>query len=42
MTDDMTETRVWPEGGTTTREEAEAEGLDWNVICLYTEPVDDA
>jgi hypothetical protein len=38
----MSEVRVWPDGSTATREEAEAKGLDWGWgVCLYTEPVED-
>lgn len=32
------ERRVWADGSTTTRSEAEAAGLRWSVVCLYTEP----
>lgn len=35
----MTETRRWSDGSTITREEAEADGLKWSVVMLYTEPV---
>jgi len=36
----MVETRVWADGETITREQAKEEGLDWNVVCLYTDPVE--
>lgn len=34
-----TETRRWDDGSTITRADAEAEGLDWFEVCLYTNPV---
>ena len=36
----MTTTRRWADGSTITRAQAEAEGLDWSNVCLYTDPVE--
>lgn len=33
------EVRVWPDGSTTTRAEAEANGWPWREVSMYTEPV---
>ena len=37
----MAETRQWADGSTITREEAEADGMRWSEVCLYTEPVEE-
>lgn len=34
------ETRQWPDGSTITRDEAIAEGYQWSIIMMYTEPVE--
>lgn len=35
----MSEVRQWADGSLITQAEAEAEGLRWVDVCLYTEPV---
>lgn len=34
----MSEIRQWADGSLITREQAEAEGLSWSHVCLYSEP----
>lgn len=33
------EVRRWSDGSTVSREQATEAGFDWNLVCLYTEPV---